>query len=407
MTLGQNVRPDLQRADALFDKGDFAEAEKIYRDAVNDDPQNYAATLKLGNIALLGNRYREAEDFLKKAMALNPAEAAPKAFLAEIYYRQDRFAEAAPLFRAAGKDEKAQWLESFKNRIANQIEPGVNETSVKFEAVDPLPIIKMKINGREAEFLIDTGGAELGLDSEWAKELGVEKAGKITVNFAGGVKGEINLGLANEAEIGGFKIKNVPVTLDSMDMTARMFKRPIKGVVGTVFLYHFLSTLDYPAGKLVLRKRTAENSALLAKDHQRGGAYEMPFWLAGQHVIVAKGSVNDSPEYLFFLDTGMGGGGLAVSPEFAAEAKIPIPKDEGRGIGGSGRAVPFKPIVGDEVRLGQASERNIRGACGGLHTNDEYRSKMGFRIVGIISHEFFKPYRLTFDFEAMKAYLAK
>lgn len=38
--------------------------------------------------------------------------------------------------------------------------------------------------------------------------------------------------------------------------------------------------------------------------------------------------------------------------------------------------------------------------AGGLPPDSEYRH--GFRVGGIVSHAFFKPYALTFDFEQMR-----
>jgi hypothetical protein len=237
--------------------------------------------------------------------------------------------------------------------------------------------------------------------------VGAKMFGESTRNFAGGMKGTIKYGLVDEVKAGNFIIKNVPVNAVPMGMIARAFGRPIKGVVGTVFLYHFLTTIDYPEGKLLLRKKTPGNVAHLEKEYKKNNGYEISFWLASDHVMVAKGRVNDSPEHMFYLDTGLAGaGGFMVSPEFAKEINIELPDEEAQGISGGGK-LNIKPIVADKVTLGQITEKNVRGLYGGLHTNDEYRTSTGFRIVGIISHDFFRSYRLTFDYSSMKVILQK
>ncbi len=46
-------------------------------------------------------------------------------------------------------------------------------TRVKFVKTDPLPILNVRVNGGdEVTFFIDTGGSEVALDTDFAKELG-------------------------------------------------------------------------------------------------------------------------------------------------------------------------------------------------------------------------------------------
>src|SRR5262252_4512819 len=80
-----------EAADALFKEGKFDEAEKIYTKVLTADAKNHQATVRLGNIALLGNRLDEAQKWLSRALELKPDEQATKLLLAEVYYRRDDF----------------------------------------------------------------------------------------------------------------------------------------------------------------------------------------------------------------------------------------------------------------------------------------------------------------------------
>ena len=404
---GADIEENIALADSLFRKGQFAEAEAVYSEIVKKEPDNYQAVLSLGRINLYKNSLEQSEKWLKEAMKLNSEDNKPKALLAEAYYRRDNFQQAAPLFRGIDKIPMADKLQYLSDKVPYQIEGDADVTSVEFVQTDPLPIVKMRINNsEEALFLIDTGGWELGIDSELAEEVGAKKLGKRMATYAGGKQAAIYDGAVDQVEIGDFKIKNVPVNIsDSPKMAAAMLGQPIRGVIGTVFLYHFIFTFDYPSGKLILQRKTEENLKKLKSQARSKDNVIVPFWMAGDHFIVARGTVNKSGPILFFVDTGMAGGGFTGSDKTVREANIQLPEESFEGVGGGGK-VMIKPAVVDELALGHAKEKNVMGLFGAFdNTGLEYM--FGFRIGGIISHGFFRPYKLTFDFTTMNLVLER
>jgi hypothetical protein len=77
---------------------------------------------------------------------------------------------------------------------------------------------------------------------------------------------------------------------------------------------------------------------------QETGAVKVPFWLAGDHFMVAHGTVNQSSPKLFLVDTGMAGGGFTCSEATLQEAGIELDESQAReGIGGGGKVklIPF------------------------------------------------------------------
>jgi predicted aspartyl protease len=404
---GANDESNITLADSLFKEGQFTEAEAIYAEIVKKEPDNYQAVLSLGRINLYENSLEESEKWLKKAMKLNPEDKEPKTLLAEAYYRRDDFQQAAPLFRGIDKIAMADKLQYLSDKVPYQIESDADVTSVEFVQTDPLPIVKMRINGsKEALFLIDTGGWELGIDSELAEEVGAKKFGKRMATYAGGKQAAIYDGVVDQVEIGDFKIKNVPVNIsDSPKMAAAMLGVPIRGVIGTVFLYHCIFTFDYPNGKLILQRKTKENVTRMKALVRSKDKIVVPFWMAGDHFMVARGTVNKSGPILFFVDTGMAGGGFTGSDRTVKEANIQLPEESLEGVGGGGK-VMVKAAVVDELTLGDAKETNVMGIFGAFdNTGLEYL--FGFRIGGIISHGFLRPYKLTFDFTTMNLILER
>jgi predicted aspartyl protease len=399
--------PDLAPADALFKAGKFAEAEKAYARVVAGDPRNLRATGRLGYIALLSNRLDEAQRWLEKAVALKPDEAPAKALLAEAFYRRDDFAKAAPLLRDAGQEAEAAKLESFKGVTPYQISGEAESTSLKFVVTDPLPLVRVRVNGgEEVNFLIDTGAAEVVLDTEFAKEVGVKTFGSRTGTFAGGKRADVQQGRVDALALGAFTVKNLPVGV----LPTRRFSGPIfggrrvDGILGTVLFYHFLATLDYPNGELVLRRNTDAARKRLEEEAKAGKSSAVPFWMAGDHFMVAWGRVEQSDPVLLFVDTGLAGGGVTLAESTLKEAGIKLAEDQaGEGIGGGGR-VKVTPFRVKELSLGDVKEQNVRGLFSGAFPLE---NRLGFRIGGIISHGFFRPYALTFDFTGMRLLLRR
>ncbi|HAD82608.1 MAG: hypothetical protein A2509_01005 [Candidatus Edwardsbacteria bacterium RIFOXYD12_FULL_50_11] len=386
------------KADNLFYQGLFPEAEAYYNRILKKDSNNVYANLMLGQIALYGNRFSKAETHLKKALTDSSVRVKTIGLLSETYYRQDRFAEAGSLFAEAGQMAKADKLQAFKDRTPYLIESAAIVTELPFVQTDPLPLIMLTVNGRETMFLIDTGGWELSIDEELAKDLGIKFLGTQTATFAGGKTAATYHGILDSVKAGSFIVRNVPINISQAPKrAAQMFQQPVRGVVGTCFLYHFNFTLDYPGGKLVLARRNSGEATAVSIS---GG---LPFWMAGDHIMVAWGTVNSGQPQLFFIDTGLAGGGFTATEATIKTAGIKLGEAK-EGMGGGGE-VQVRPFTVDRLTLGNIEERDVRGLFGALPPG--FESRFGFLIGGIISHGFFRPYRLTFNFDSMKIFLEK
>lgn len=404
-----DIEKGIQSANNLFKEGKFAEARKLYLKILQVDPQNYYVLTRLGYIALLANRLNEAEKWLIKAIKLKPEEETPKSLLAETYYRQDKFKKAAPLLHAIGRKALARKLESFKDAKPYQIKGATNSTNVKFVITDPLPVVKVRVNNSQpVNFFIDTGGGEIIIDQEFAKEVGAISFGSETGVFAGGKKVSYHHGRVDFLTIGDFTIKNLPIhIMDIHSFTKPIFKEtPIDGVIGTIFLYHFIPTLNYPDGQLTLQLKTEQNIKQIRQEAIEKKSIVIPFWMAGDHYIVAWGTVNKSPPMLFLVDTGLAGAGFTCPKHTIKEAGIKLQENqaqEGYGGGGKVKTVPFQV---DELTLGEAKEHNIQGIYIDMPSSTLEKT-VGFHIKGVISHTFFKHYALTFNFIDMKLLLKR
>ncbi len=403
----QTAGASTESADNLFKAGKFAEAEMLYLKILAGDKANYQAAVRMGNIALLANRLDEAQRWLTKATSLKPEEKLPKSLLAEAYYRRDEFEKAAPLLRSIGKEVQAKKLESFKGSVPYKIEGRLNLSRIKFIQTDPLPLIEMSVNGsKPVIFLIDTGASEIYLDTEFAKEVNAAQFGAETSTFAANQQATLEHGRIDSLAIGDFVVKNLPVhILSTRRFSAVARGKRVDGIIGTVLLYHFISTLDYRTGELILQRNSRARASELRRQTTSEKQTVIPFWMSGDHFIVAWGKVGKSEPVLLFVDTGLAGMGFTGPQSIIDEAGIKVLTGqviEGTGGGGKVRAVPF---VVDEISLGEARAQSITGLLGPFPTALEFGQ--GFRIAGLISHQFFRPYAVTFDFTNMRLLLAK
>ncbi|HUT80109.1 MAG TPA: aspartyl protease family protein [Candidatus Bathyarchaeia archaeon] len=389
-----------------FQIGQFTESEKSFHEILKEDPKNFQALVLLGNLALMKNNFTKAEQYLLKASEIAPQEPAPHALLAETYYRQDKYQKASLHLRFYGINDMAERLESFQDIQPYQIVSDSDSYKIKILQVDPLPIIQVKINDLQpVNFLIDTGAAELMIDLDFAKENNLEIFGSKEGTFAGGMKAPINLGKIDSFTLGNLKVNNIPANFLPIRPISQIFGGlRIDGIIGTAFFYHFITTLDYPQGELIFRKNTFDQLNKFENQIKNLDSIEIPFWLAEDHFMVAWGQVNDADLTLFFLDTGLAGGGFTGSKVTLDNASVVLDESksfEGIGGGGKVKAIPF---VIDKLAFGDAVERNINGVFAGSFPLEE---KLGFKVGGIISHQFFRNYALTFDFIKMRFILIK
>ena len=302
----------LDRADMLFENGFFPEAESAYLDVLHRTPGDRKVTTLLGMIELFSNHLDESEKYLRKSAQPGPFEVAAKNLLGELFYRRDNFPEAARWFRAAGGDERAVPLELFGDAAPYAINGPADETRLPFVVTDPLPIVSVRVNGGEAaHFLIDTGGAEVQLDSEFAKRFNIGSAGGTATTLLDGSQTEMRHARLASLTLGEFEVNNVPVGIRRLPVFAG---RQIDGVLGTVLLYHFLATLDYPNGELILRRASTEALHAFEARANLERQNVMPIWMASDHVILARGRVNHAPPALLFVATGVAVGFTCPNP---------------------------------------------------------------------------------------------
>ena len=278
---------------------------------------------------------------------------------------------------------------------------GSNEPLVlDWTVSEPLPVISLRINGHEANLVIDTGAGELVLDEQFAVGAGIRLGGREARRFAGGRDAAVWYGHANELALGGLALLDLPIQALPLGPIFGPFfpSLPIHGILGTAVLSRFVATLDY--GRRVLRLTPLGNRAPNATDDRPiTTSHGTRFWIAGSHYPVACGALPGSPHCLFFLDTGMTGAAFAL-PRSTADAACLMysSRDMETGHGGGGE-VHGKSTTLSGLALGETQRSNLHGM---VLDAFPLEVQFGFRIGGLLAQDFFTDCVLTLDFGSMR-----
>jgi Tfp pilus assembly protein PilF len=411
----QPNQSQIDSADRLFKAGKFAEAGKLYSQIVAQNPKDYYATLQLGRIGLLSNQLHDAQKWLEKAITLQPENADPKVMLAEAFYRRDDFQKAAAALKGVDVSTNklvieqyptlnVAMLESFKAQTPYELQGNGTSTRVKFVKTDPLPVLNVRVNGgKEVTFFIDTGGSEVTLDTEFAKELGVKQFAAVQGTFSGGQHTEVQLGRIDSLTVGDWTVKNLPTAMLPLRQLSEGFGvKQIDGIIGTTLFYHFLTTMDYPHGELVLRRKDAKSLEEFKKSP--GKRVAVPIWMASDHFMVGWGRVETLPPTLLFVDSGLMGAGVKLAESVIKEAGIKLEENKATEGAGGGGKLKIVPYTVHHLSFGDIKEENVPGLYDGPFP---WENMFGFHLSGMIGHDFLKPHAVTFDFQNMQIFLQR
>jgi hypothetical protein len=357
--------------DQLFQVGQFAAADRGYAAELRRDPQDAHAWAQRGYIALLANRFGDAARFLGTAIRLAPADRLSMLRLADCYVRQDDYARAVPLLRAAG-DPVGATLYGVVRGTPYQL-AGARHARLPFRTLDPLPSVEAAVNGTSAVFTLDTG-ATFTFSAALARAAGVRALATVMVDHGSGPVTSY-AGVVDELRLGGIELRNIPVLWDDTSPE----------IIGTTIFYHLRTTMDYEGRALAL-------SVPGAAPRRTADAATAPLWLAPDHFVFSSGTVGHAGAGPVLIDTGGVGLGVVLNPAQAASAGVA--PDYTRPHTDFG--VTVYPCTAG-VAIGRTPRRNVPGVVGPIPSPAEF----GFGSLATISHEYFKPLSVTFDFTSM------
>ena len=392
----------------LLSAGHFKEAEETLRAALALERDNAFAIAGLGMLDFYNNRLEDSRDKLSWAAYEDFNEPDYLLSLAQVCARLEKYREAAESYRKflrisppADVDRRerikglVRFLEVLSTRTKLYDTGGKDDTTVPIELINDRPVVNLKI-GRNEEvlrFVIDTGSNITVVSQQTADKLDIKPVarGGNARGVGGNGKFEIVYGMLSSVSLGDVKIRNVPVYLRRFPDEINRFD----GYIGLSFLSKFLTTIDFENSTFIMSKRDGDDAQ--RPQEKAEGEFVSTLRLTPSGFLSGEVTLPGVEDPLnFIVDTGAE---LSViSTELAGRDQVKQfeGKQKMRVIGAAGvtEGVPLFHLP--SVSFGKHSIEDVRAIALNLSVINE---NAGFEQSGILGGNFLKHYRLTFDFQ--------
>lgn len=393
------------RGEIAFRKGNFDQADALYKEALKLDSKNARAHFGLGKLAMGKVKGKLAIQELTKAIELDPKEPLYRLYASEAWGIDKNYAEQRKqleeYLRLNPQDEdrlteaKAglEMLKAFGNEDVAAVHAPDNPAPIKFRKSLNLIFASLKIDGKGPyDFAIDTGATQTVISEKLAAEIGLKPITTTVVFGIGGAgKVETKLYKVKEFSIGDVKISNVPVGTFNDPLISQL----ADGILGTSIFSDFIITVNYPANQLELARARPPSAA---------GAEVLPVWFFSNLLLLPL-DVNGKRGN-FIVDTGAVTTVMSHSMaaqlginENTAGAKIDL------GIAGVGG---FEGVVLKVPNVTFKTPKNTEVFPQVVSIDLKQISKMiGTEAAGVVGYDFFSDYKLTLDYYAGEVRLTK
>lgn len=402
----KNARSRALAAAALLRSGYINSAVERLIEAFKLDPKEPMGFWTAAEIDYYEGRAQDARAKAYQAHLLDPDEPDYVLTFAHASSRMELFkdaAEALDLFLELAPKTDTDRRESIKGvikfyrrlaglRIHEISGPTVIDVPFQLRS-DRRPYVRLKVNGRDATFVIDTGSGFTVISQESAKRLGVKEIsrGGKSQAFGGDGKFPIVYGLAKSIELGSAQVKSVPCFI-------REFHTPentpggeeTDGYIGLSVLSHFLTQLDYK--QRLLRLDRSERAALTADPN----ATVVRFRRTSNGLI----SIETEFDGNHLINTILDSGASSTVISAAAVERLNlggqiIQGETTRVFGAAGIANNVALLRIKQCRVANIRRDNLRALVLDFGAINE---TSGFEQGGILGGDFLMNFRITLDF---------
>jgi predicted aspartyl protease len=397
---------------SLLRSGFIRAAVSELQRALDLDPKEPLAYGGAAEIDYYEGRPKESRERAYYAHNLDPDEPDYLITYARASSRLEDFKEAADayeLFLAIAppadseRRERIRGLIQFYRQLAGlQIHQVSGETATEapfYLGSDRRPYIQVKLNGRDATFVVDTGSGFTVISKEGAKRFGVPELarGGKSQGVGGSGKFPIVYGLIKSIQIGGIRVRMVPCFIRPFHGGAdRPPEERAEGFIGLSILSHFLTELDYKEARMRL-DRSPDRALAKAP-----GVSIVPFRTTQNGLI----SVETEFEGNQFVNAIVDSGASSTVISQAAVDRLKLHDQIIKGqtanvIGAAGITENVPMLFVRQCRVADAQQNNLRALVLDFGAINE---TSGFEQGGILGGDFLRHYRLTIDF--LRAQLA-
>jgi tetratricopeptide (TPR) repeat protein len=276
-----NARAHALLGTSLLRSGEFRNSIESLYTAVKFNNREALAISGLAEIEYFENRSRNAYEWLKRAIQLDPQEPDYYISLARACSRLEYYTEAADSYQRfldvspktdVERRARIRGLIDFYRYLGNT---KIHRTTGKeisvfpFHQINHRPFIKVMINGKgPMRFVIDTGASLSVISDKAAERLGIKPVARGGNARAIGGTGlfPITYGLLDSIVIGEAKIEAVPVYIRTVhNASDAPEEEKADGYIGLSVLANFAVTLDYQTKQITLDRTPIQNDPQVNK----------------------------------------------------------------------------------------------------------------------------------------------
>lgn len=368
----------------------FDEAAKAAQAALKIDPKETEALWILGRQQVMAGRFKEAEATLARAEKAGVKPQLIAAQIAWIRSHQRDFLGVAKALDTLGPDN-AGLAGRYRTFVGKplQITGAACQVDLPIFRDVGAPMIEVEIAGEKVMAMLDTGAADVIVDTKLAAKLKLPIRSRTPI----GEQGEIGHTQVDSIKIGGITVSGVPVDVFPSETLAQMSgsRQAASAVLGVRVLEQFQITYDLPAKQLTFVQSGAKCKKALAERRKGPSA---PLWLHETHFVYVLAAMNDT-EGLYLINTGMQGVDLTATSRSYALAGIGAPAIR--------RGEPAIVKVDSFNIEALLTAKDLKGAYGYFEQGE---SSDQFRIDGMIGLDVLTRRRVTLDFPERKLYFS-
>ena len=406
-----NINKDNARAHALsgiallrsgFVRGAVAELQQ----SLNLDQKEALAYGGAAEIDYYEGRPKESRTKSYYAHQLDPQEPDYLVTYARSSSRVEDFKEAADAYELfleispqsdSERRDRIRGLIQFYRQLAglrvHQVS-GPNVTEVPFQlGGDRRPYVRVKINGRDAIFVIDTGSGFTVMSKEAAKKFGVSEIarGGRSQGVGGTGKFQIVYGLIKSIQVGEAKVRMVPCFIRPFHgSTDGPAEERAAGFLGLSILSHFVTELDYKASSLRLDRSDNSQKADVP------GMTMIPFRTTQNGLISVETTFNNNKNLNVIVDSGASSTVVSQAAVDRLNMRDQIIKGQTASvIGAAGITDNVQLLFIRDCRVADQLQSNLRALVLDFGAINE---TSGFEQSGILGGDFLRHFRLTIDF---------
>ena len=380
--------------DALWASGLFDEADTSYRGALERAPESSRARFGLARSLATRSQLDEALREVLIAAAAAPSDAEVHALAGLVYERLNRFEEGADAYdryvallpkvengaMAAIFQSKVRLMRSFKGRVPLQVTDAADRVHrVPFRMSERKIMVRGRVNRLPVEFVLDTGAERTGISDVTARRAGVTA---VTATLTAGVGAaelrRLDMGRADNIEVGTLRIRNVPVAIRGE--IRRALPRWQSESFSPLSM-GYSAVIDYQRREVLLARTLPEGQP----------DFRLPMRM--NRLPLVRGLLNSKHPAYFVVDTG--GELISISAETALSlAMPPVRRIPLRVFGMSGVDANAFLLPGVDLDFEEIEYRNVGLAVLNLRAPSVL---LGFQLGGIVGHRFLSEYRVSMD----------